>query len=404
MNEAVKLKARNLLPIVAGAAVLALLVWAFLPSPVEVDLGRAERGRLQVTVDHEGKTRVRERYIVSSPLAGRLLRITLHPGDAIERGKTLLAIVEPSVPQLLDAREIAQTEARVKAAETAKEQSGPHLQAARVAYDLAETNLSRIHKLAQRQAVSQSEIDTAEHNLRAAAEDVKAAQFAVRIAEFELELARAALVRARPGSNQAPETWRFEIRSPVDGRVLRVFQESEAAIPSGTRLLEVGDPTDLEVEVDVLSDDAVKIEPGARAILEHWGGDEPLTGRVRLVEPSAFTKVSALGVEEQRVNVVIDILDAPERRKSLGDAFRVEARIIIRETENVLKIPAGALFRHADGWAVFVAERGKARLRRVKLGLNNGLEAEVTEGLEEKDAVILHPSDRIKESVAVRSG
>jgi HlyD family secretion protein len=229
---------------------------------------------------------------------------------------------------------------------------------------------------------------------------VKSAQFAARIAEFELELARAALARTRPDEPGAPDTGRFEIRAPADGRILRVFQESEAAVPAGARLLEVGDPTDLEVEVDVLSSDAVKIRPGAKAILEHWGGDAPLTGRVRLVEPSAFTKVSALGMEEQRVNVVIDILDPPAKRGALGDALRVEARIVTWEREDVLKVPAGALFRHA-GWAVYVAARGRARLRPVRVGPSDGLETQVLDGLLENESVILHPSDLVGEGVRV---
>jgi HlyD family secretion protein len=397
----VKLSAQKLLLIGLVLSVLGLLVWAFLPSPIEVDLGRVERGSLQVTVDHEGKTRVRERYVVFSPLAGRLLRIELHPGDTIAAGKTVLAVIEPSEPELLDARSIAQAVARVKAAEAAKERALPNLRSARASHELAETNLARVQKLSERRAASHQELDDAEHRLRVAAEEVKSAQFAAQIAEFELELAQAALVRTRPTESGVPDTGRFEIRAPIDGRILRVFQESEAAISAGIRLLEVGDPTDLEVEVDVLSSDAVKISPGAKAILEHWGGDGSLTGRVRLVEPSAFTKISALGVEEQRVNVVIDIIDPPEKRKALGDAFRVEARIVIWEGDDVLKVPAGALFHRADRWAVYVAVGGRARLRLVRAGRSDGLETQVLEGLSETDQVVIHPSDRVKEGVSI---
>ncbi len=255
--------------------------------------------------------------------------------------------------------------------------------------------------LFERGTATHQELDEAEHRLRVATEDVKSAQFAAQIAEFELELSRAALVRTQPDSAGDTRTERFVIRAPVNGRILRVFQESEAAITAGTRLVEVGDPTDLEVEVDVLSTDAVKIAPGAQVMLKHWGGDEPLLGRVRLVEPSAFTKVSALGVEEQRVNVVIDIVDPPQKRETLGDAFRVEASIVIWEAENTLKVPSGSLFRHVDGWAVFVANGGHARLQPVKVGQSNGLETQVLDGLQEHDSVILHPSDRITDGVAV---
>lgn len=396
-----KLSARRILTIGAGIAMLGLLVWAFLPSPVEVDLGRVGRGHLEVTVEHEGKTRVRERYVVSAPLAGQLLRIELHPGDVIKAGKTVVATIEPAEPVLLDARAVAEAEARVRATEAARGRTEPQLRSARASYDLAETNLARIRKLAEGRAASHQDLDEAEHRLRVASEEVKSAQFAARIADFELELARAALVRTRPPQPGAPDAGRFEIRAPVNGRILRVFQESETAITAGTRLLEVGDSADLEVEVDVLSADAVRIPPHARAILDEWGGNAPLHGRVRVVEPSAFTKVSALGVEEQRVNVVIAITDPPEKRRPLGDAFRVEARIVIWEREDILKVPAGAIFRNGGGWAVFVVERARASLRPIRIGHSNGLETQVLEGLKENDVVILHPGDRVKDGVSV---
>lgn len=400
-----KLWARRTVLLAIGLGLAGLLVWSFLPAPVAVDLGAVTRGRLEVTVDHEGRTRVRERYVVSSPLAGRLLRIALDPGDPIVAGTTLLAVIEPSVPELLDVRAEAQAEARVKAAEAARERAAPQLRRARASHALAESNLARVQKLSERMAASHQELDDAEHRLRVAAEDVKAAQFASQIADFELALARAALIQTRPSPAGATpgDPGRFEIKAPVNGRVLRVFQESEAAIASGTRLLEVGDPTDLEIEVDVLSADAVTIRPGDRVVLEHWGGTHPLTGRVRLVEPSAFTKVSALGVEEQRVNVVLDIVDPPSRRPSLGDAFRVEARIIVWEADPTLKAPAGALFHHGDGWAVFRARNGRARLQPVQIGRGNGLETQILAGLAEHDSVILHPTDRIHDGAAITS-
>ena len=258
-----------------------------------------------------------------------------------------------------------------------------------------------MHELFPKGAASHQELDEAEHRLRVATEEVKSASFAAQIAEFELELARATLARTRPTQSGNPGVTRFEVRSPVDGQVLRVFHEDEAAVPAGERILEVGSLTDMEVEVDVLSNDAVKIRPGAKAILEHWGSDVALLGRVRLVEPAAFTKVSALGVEEQRVNVLIDIVSPLNERKTLGDAFRVEARIVIWEGHDVLKVPAGALFRHAGGWAVFVVARGQARLRPVHVGATNGLESEVLEGLTENERVVLHPSDRVRDGVTV---
>lgn len=397
-----KRSAQKMVPIAVGALVLGLLVWAFLPSPIDVDVATVARGPLVVTVDHEGKTRVRERYVVSAPLAGRLARIELHPGDAVGADRTVLAAIEPREPELLDARAVAEVEARMKAAQAARDRAEPLLRSARATHELAATQLARLQKLAERTAATHQEIDDAEHRLRVATEEVKSAVFATRIADFELELARAALVRTRPHPSGTADPGRLEIRAPVDGRVFRVFQESEAAVSAGAPLLELGDARDLEVEVDLLSSDAVKVRPGARAVLEHWGGQAPLAGRVRLVEPSAFTKVSALGVEEQRVNVLIDIDDPPERRPTLGDAFRVEARIVVWEDPDVLRVPAGALFHHGDAWAVFVAERGRAQLRTVEVGQSNGFETQVLGGLTVGEAVILHPSDRIRDGIALR--
>jgi HlyD family secretion protein len=237
---------------------------------------------------------------------------------------------------------------------------------------------------------------------RAREQDHRAARFAQHVAQFELDMARAALLRARPTDEAPPDDRQFPIFSPIDGQVLRVFQESATTVQPGEDLLELGDPTDLEAEVDVLSSDGVKIRPGAKAFLEQWGGESALTATVRLVEPSAFTKVSALGVEEQRVNVILD-LDAPvEGRRWLGDAFRVEARIVIWEQEDVLQVPTGALFRRGDDWAVFVLQHGRAVLRIVAIGHRNSLAAEVLGGLREGDQVILHPSDKVQEGVQVQ--
>jgi HlyD family secretion protein len=310
--------------------------------------------------------------------------------------------MEPTDPELLDQRTRAQAEARVKAAETAREQAVPLLERARTTHEFAQTELERARNLYQNQTISHQEMDNAEQKERTTAAELKSAQFAVQIAEFELELAKAALLRTDPSAAQNSDAWHFPILSPINGRVLRVFQESSAVVPAGARLLELGDPEDIEVEIDVLSADAVKIKPGAKAFLEHWGGDAPLLGRVRLVEPGGFLKVSALGVEEQRVNVIIDFTEPKEVRASLGDAYRVEARIVVWERDDVLKVPAGALFRAGEDWAVFVVDGGRAKVQRVLAGQRNDLEAEITEGVAPGTRVIVHPSDRVREGVAVK--
>ena len=411
---------RALSYVVGLAAVAGALAWAFWPRPVPVDVAAVARGPMRVTVDEDGRTRIKERYEVSSPLAGRLLRIRLEPGDGVAAGSTVVASIEPTDPAMLDARARAEAEARLGAASAAREQAVPRLERARTEYQFAATDLRRVRKSFETRTATGRELDAAEEKERTTNLELRAAEFAVRIADFERDLALAALKHTRPGG-APPESARpgdaradagngraapaddaaarFEIHSPIDGRVLRVFQESSTVVTPGTRLLEVGDPADLEVEIDVLSRDAVRVRPGTRVVLEDWGGGDPLTARVRVVEPAAFTKVSSLGVEEQRVYVVADFVDPPERRTTLGDAYRVEARIVVWEADDVLKVPAGALVRQGDDWAVFRLAGGRVEMCPVTLGQRNATEAQVLGGVAEGDSVIQYPSDRVRVGV-----
>jgi HlyD family secretion protein len=408
-----------------GLLVVAGLVYAFLPEPVEVDLVKVERGNVRVTVDEDGKTRIREKYVVSAPLNGRILRISMDPGDQVEAGKTLLTMIEPRDPELLDARSVAQAEARVKAAEAALRRAEPMLEMAREAQSLAEAEVTRMRGAHETKAISKSQLDEAEFEYRRASEDLRSTRIAEEIAEFELQQAEAALIRSKPriadetqplpsaaaegnGTPQPPTPhengtngWNLPIYSPIKGRVLRVFQESAAVVTPGAPLVELGDPTDLEVEIDVLSRDAVRIQPGDLVLFEHWGGTRPLRGQVRTIEPSGFTKISTLGVEEQRVYVIVDLVEPPEERRTLGDGFRVEASVVIDEAKDVLKIPTSALFRVGTDHAVFLVVEDLVQQRKVKVGRQNGLEAEILEGLAENDRVVLHPSDRVEEGVKV---
>lgn len=392
---------KRLLLIVAALALIAGFAYAFWPRPVPVNIAMVTRGPLLVTVNEDGKTRIKERYTISTPIGGRLLRIDLHPGDTVEAGRTVLAVVEPSTPELLDARVRAQAEASVKAADAALGQASTNLERARTAHEFGQTDLNRTQKLYEMRVLSHSELDAAEQKERISAEEFRAAEFAMHVAEFELEQAKAALLHAEGRPTTEIPNGRLEIRSPVGGQVLRVFQESATTLAAGARLLEVGNPGDLEIEIDALSVDAVKIQPGAKVVLEHWGGDNPLLARVRIIEPAAFTKISALGVEEQRVNVIADFVDPPELRRGFGDAFLVDARIVIWEGDNVVKLPVGALFRHGEDWAAFTVDNGKARLRTLKLGYRNDLEAEVIEGLDPNAKVVVYPSDKIHDGVTV---
>jgi len=420
---------RRLLPITVAVVVVAAVVYAFLPQPVRVDLARVTRGPLAVSVDERGKTRIKDRYVVSSPLAGRLLRIELLPGDGVETGKTVVAVIEPGDPALLDPRAVAEAEARVKAAEARLHQAGTALEQSSAALQFAEGDLGRVRELRTHGGSTLHAEQEAEMRHRMRSEEARGARFAEEIARFELEQARAALMRTTPRAeptsvnglsaglkspslpsrNPPPADadkhtngdWFFQIRSPINGRVLRKYQESSTIVTPGTQLLQLGDPENLEVEVDVLSADGVRISPGDKVLLEQWGGEKPLAGRVRLVEPSAFTKISSLGVEEQRVNVIIDFEDQPEKRRTLGDAFRVEAKIIIWESADVLRVPIGALFRHDDDWAVFAIRNGRARLQTLKIGHRNSLNAEVLDGLNEQDEIVMHPSDQVVDGVRV---
>jgi HlyD family secretion protein len=402
-SQAAKWLRRLVLLAIAGG-VVALIVVALLPKPVGVDLAAVQRGPLRVTVDEDGQTRIRDRYVVSTPLSGRLLRIGLDVGDAVQAGETVLARIQPTDPELLDPRALAQAQARVKSAQARLAQAQAQLEKANVSYEYAEVEFARANRLAERGAVTPSELEERRLSMKAAEQDVEAARFAINIAKFEVELEEAALLRTQNSSDPAgegDEDGQFLIRAPISGRVLKLFQESATIATPGMELVEVGDPLDLEVVVDVLSSDAVRIEAGAAAQLEQWGGEAPLNARVRLVEPSGFTKISALGVEEQRVNVILDLEDSPDQRSTLGDGFRVEARIVVWEQPDVLKVPTSALFRSESDWAVFVIEQGQARLRTIELGRQNDLEAQILQGLDEQEQIVTHPGDKLKDGVAV---
>ncbi|MGQ0633781.1 MAG: efflux RND transporter periplasmic adaptor subunit [Planctomycetaceae bacterium] len=399
---------KRLLMVVLGGGLVAGIVYAFLPQPIVVDIDTVSRGTLQIAVEEDGKTRLKDRYTISAPLAGKLQRIRFKAGDIVPKGQPV-AIIEPTDPALLDPRAQAQAEARVKAAQAALEKAGSNLEWARAALDLAETEHARALDLHQKNALAKTELDVKLMQKRTRVEEYRAARFAEEMARFEVELARAALLRTRGRGSEADLDSQFPIPAPPwsnSGRllhVLRVSQESETVVQPGTALLELGDPSDLEIEIDVLSSDAVKIRPGAKVILEQWGGDEPLLGRVRLVEPSGFTKISALGVEEQRVNVIVDFPSRDEIPATLGDGFRVEAKIVIWENDDVLRVPTSALFRQGERWALFRIVEGRAQRHRVTIGKRSGLYAEVLAELTEGEEVIVHPNDRISDGAQVKA-
>lgn len=387
---------KRILILTAGtAAAVAALVWAFSPKPMAVEVAEVTRGRFEQTIDDDGKTRVLERYVVSAPLAGRVQRITLKAGDAVARGDVLATIL-PSAPPLIDARTARELEQQVGAAQAALARATTAVERARTALAQHRADAQRTKKLAAQGFVSPTQLERDELNAALSAREAEAAEFERQVAEHQLALARAALTRSRQGWQEGRGE-RIDIRSPVAGRVLRVTQESEAVVTLGAPLLEIGDPSDLEVVVDVLSGDALQIAPGQAVRLDRQGGGTALDGRVRKVEPSAFTKISALGVEEQRVNVVIDFTSPRDRWQNLGDAYRVDARIVIHSAENALKVPVAALFRDGMQWSVFVADGNVARKRIIESPRRGAQEALVDKGLAAGDRVIVYPGDAVKD-------
>lgn len=384
---------------VAVLAVVGLIVVAWIPNPVEVEVATVARGPLVVTVNEDGRTRVKDRYLVSAPITGNLARLDLEAGDTIEEGQILARLV-PLPPPLLDSRTRAEAKARVDSAVAARRQAQAAVNRARFQRDFAKQESERALAVVKQGGLARSDADRAVSTYHGSEEDLRSAEFGGRVADHQLTLAQTALMQL---TGKAEEGEQLDIISPVAGQILKVFQESEGVAPGGTAIVEVGDPAALEVVVDVLSQDATRIPAGAKTTIERWGGKNSLLGHVRVVEPSAFTKLSALGVEEQRVNVIIDMDDDRELWSNLGDGYRVEARISVWEGEDVLKVPASAVFRSDEAWAAFVVEEGTAVVRTVELGETNGLETEVLSGLEEGDAVIAYPSDSVRDGVSVKA-
>jgi len=382
----------------AGAAIVFAIGVALRPQPVPADFATVGHGSLMVTIDEEGETRVRDRFVVSAPVSGRVLRIGLEPGDPVRRGETVIASVQPALPPLLDRRARDEAEARVSAAQAAIDRARATRDRAQIERDLAWADVKRQRELDQGGLVSQERLESVQTGARALDEALRAAESGVRAAEYELQAARAALTDTAGRRDTGPPV---AVRAPVTGVVLRRLRESEAIVPAGEPLVELGDPQNLEVVADLLSTDAVRVPAGGRVLIEGWGGDRTLHGLVRRVEPSGFTKVSALGVEEQRVNVLVDFEDPAAAWQALGDGYRVEIRVILWERDDVLKVATNSLFRVGDQWAVYVVEDGRARRRSVRVGQRNGLEAEILSGLEAGEQIILHPGDLVQDGAAV---
>lgn len=382
------------------ALIILAVVYGFIPKPVTVETAEVTRAYMRVDIEEEGKTRVADRFVVSAPVSGFALRIDLDVGDRVNKGQTITKL-EPLRPSVLDPRSRAEAEARVSAAAASLNSAKENAVAAKARAVLTKKELERIITLFKDELVTQENLDKAETEASQSEAALRSAEFSVKVAEHQLEAARTAL-KYSAASSETRYQEKVIIKAPVDGSILKVNHKSEGVVSNGQALIEIGNPRNLEIEVDVLSADAVKIKPGTPVLFERWGGDYPLKGRVRNVEPAGFTKISALGVEEQRVLVISDIVSPHEEWSGLGDGYRVEASFILWEDDNVLQVPSSALFRHENGWAVFALSAGKAKLRIVELGNRNGLQAQIISGLSEGDTVITHPGNAVEDGVKVK--
>ena len=401
------MKTANKIALGLGVAAFAgVAAWALRPQPTAVETAQVTRGLFEQTVSDDGRTRVRDRYVVSAPLAGRVERIRLKAGDPVREGQ-VVAVLVPTAPAFLDARTERELDERVGAAEAQQRRTAAETQRAEAQLSQAQADRDRSLKLSKEGFLSPTAREQAELAVRVAEKALEAAKFAEHASGHDAEQARAALSRYRAeGAGRVSRGARWEVKSPVRGSVLKVVQESEGAVLVGAPLVEVADPRTLEVVVDVLSQESVSIRPGMPARLELGAGVPPLAARVRLVEPAAFTKISALGIEEQRVNVVLDFTDPLDAVQTIGDGFRVEAHIVTHRVEDAMKVPVGALFRDGTGWAVFAVENGRAVKRSIQSTRRNGVEALVEDGLKPGELVVVYPSDALRDGsrLDIRNG
>ncbi|MES9861655.1 MAG: HlyD family efflux transporter periplasmic adaptor subunit [Candidatus Thiodiazotropha sp. LLP2] len=382
---------------------LASLIWAFKPKPISVDLLTLEPGELVVTIDEEGETRVRDVFTLSAPISGLAMRIDAEVGDEVVANETLLAEIEPIDPTLLDPRSEAQARADIRAAEANHIQAEASVKEARLELDFALSELRRARSLKQDAVISTRELESTErtYQTRQAALETAIANRQAR--QAELDRANAELISPTEPRSNSEACQCVPIRAPVNGRILKIAHKSEGVVSAGEPLLEIGDPGKLEIVVDLLSSDAVKVEAEQLVFIENWGGEQILNGQVRRIEPFGFTKISALGIEEQRVNVIIDFTSPKADWARIAHGYQVDVRIVLWQGDKVLKLPLTALFRDGNAWAVFVEQNGLAIQRQINIGRRTGFEAEVIDGLASGERIIVHPSDKIADGVLIEA-
>lgn len=393
--------AKRLVKISLVFIAIALLVFAFIPEKIQVDLISVEKGNLTVSVEGEGKTRIHDIYTIYTPIEGRVTRIESNAGDSVIAGKTIIANMYPANPAFLDKRSEIQAKADINGAEAALELASSRVRQAQAQLKFDQSEYKRAQELFKNNMISIAELERVEIQLTMQKAEKDTSLANRTLMESRLKVAQAELLQPDITSDIESETCQICIYSPVDGHVLRILHKSESIIPAGTALVEIGDPKDLEVNIEMLSTNAVKVKVGDKAFIKRWGGIENLTARVKVIEPSGFTKISALGVEEQRVNVILSLTEPYEKWQSLGDAFRVEAEIIIEDIKNINKVPLSALFRQNSKWSVLKVIDGEVFLQAVMVGKRNNLFAEITQGLTIGEQVIIHPNNNIEVGMSV---
>lgn len=393
-----QIKSHAIKIIIAG--IILFLIYGFWPEPIEVDIAIAKPGLLTVLVEEEGKTRVIDRFVVSAPVTAFAKRIEYKVGDEVSQNEVLVEL-EPSRSSILDPRSRAEAEARVEGASSALQAADQNVNATKADLDYAKTEYERKRKLLEGKTISQGEVDLSLSALRRLEAQYRSASFAVDVAKFKLKEAEK-ILQYSVGSKSEEEIEKYQIKSPVNGKILKIHHESEGIVTTGEPLIEIGDPKALEIQVDVLSEDAIKIHPETKVIFERWGGDYPLEGLVKRVEPTGFTKISALGVEEQRVLVISTITSPYEKWKKLGDGYRVDANFIIWEKNNIITVPSSSLFRKNNQWNLYRIVHNKAKLTPVEVGHSNGLSTEITQGLHDTDTIISYPDATIRDGKSVK--
>lgn len=383
-----------------------LLIYAFTAEPLKVDLFNVQKQPLLVTLEGEGKTRIHDIYVVSTPIDGRITRIESEPGDIVTAGETIIANMYPANPQFLDKRSETQAKADVEGARAALGLANARVKQARAQLDYDLADYQRTQELFKKNSISQAELERAELRLKTLKAELETAESNRQVMQSRVSAAQARLLQPEKeiaSGDEHNDNCHICIYSPVDGRVLRILHKSEGIVPVGTALVEIGDPTDLEVIIEMLSVNAVKINVGDKALIRRWGGEQQINAQVRVVEPSGFTKISSLGVEEQRVNIILSFTDPFEKWRALGDAFRVEAAIIVDRSDEAVTVPISALFRHNEVWSVFKVVDNVAVLQKVKTGRRNDQFVEIIDGLTTTEKVIIHPGNSVVDGVRIES-